>query len=97
MVIGKGPNSVSLSWSAPLPAHQNGIIRHYIISAFPFESLFSNITQRTLSSSTRHTILGMHPYTKYRVSVAAVTINTGTSSDEIHIWTQEDSKLKPFT
>ena len=90
-VTGVGPDSVSLSWVAPNPWEQNGIIRHYLIHAQPI-NLFS-LSHRTPSSYTSHNISGLKPFTLYHISVAAVTIATGPTSDTVEVHTSEDSEL----
>ncbi|KAK8788421.1 hypothetical protein V5799_021802, partial [Amblyomma americanum] len=69
-----------LSWS--LPQESNGIIRHYRVVYTPIAPscprLEQGETQITVPSSTRSTtITGLHPSTRYLVSVAAVTIEAG--------------------
>ena len=93
LVSAMGPDFVTLFWRPPTQSHQNGIIRHYIISAFPAELFLSNLTQRTPSSSTNYTVFGLHPYTSYQILVAAVTVSTGPNSTELQVHTAEDGKL----
>ncbi|XP_077498600.1 phosphatidylinositol phosphatase PTPRQ-like [Amblyomma americanum] len=73
-------HDVQLSWS--LPQESNGIIRHYRVVYTPIAPscprLEQGETQITVPSSTRSTtITGLHPSTRYLVSVAAVTIAAG--------------------
>ena len=87
-----GPDYVSLYWTPPDLAHQNGIIRHYIINAYPINSSAPDISLHTPSSSTSNTLGGLQPYTLYNISVAAVTIATGPSSTPIQAQTTEDGE-----
>lgn len=89
----RGPDFVSLSWMAPALDEHNGIIRHYLIYAQPIYLPSSSvISHRTPSSTTSHNITGLQPYTSYQLSVAAVTIAAGPSSDSVDVQTTEDSK-----
>jgi receptor-type tyrosine-protein phosphatase Q len=85
-----GPDFVSLSWIPPDLAQQNGIIRHYLINAYPINSSAPDVSQSTPSSSISHTLGALQPYTLYSISVAAVTIVTGPSSTPIEVETSED-------
>ena len=87
-----GPDFVSLSWIPPDLAQQNGIIRHYLINAYPINSSAPHVSQSTPSSSISHTLGALQPYTLYSISVAAVTIVTGPSSTPIEVQTSEDGK-----
>ena len=89
-----GPESVTLSWSAPDPALHNGIIRHYFISLFPISSPSSVTSHRTPISFTNATVGGLRPYTSYNISVAAVTIAPGPSSSYVEFVTDEAGTLK---
>ena len=83
---------VLLIWSQPEPAQHNGIIRHYLITLLYSSGLSSTLSVRTFSSATNYTLTGLLPYTHYRISVAAVTIGPGPSSDSIDIITDEIRK-----
>lgn len=87
-----GPDSVTLTWSQPEPELINGIIRHYLIYLSHVTSPPAVSSHRTSSSVTTHTISGLHPYTHYSISVAAVTISAGPSSDNVEFLTEEDGK-----
>ncbi|CAI8037191.1 Phosphatidylinositol phosphatase PTPRQ [Geodia barretti] len=90
-----GPDSVTLTWSAPEPDLRNGIIRHYFITLFPITSPSSVTSHRTPTSLTNHTVGGLQPYTSYSISVAAVTIGVGPSSGYDEFVTDEAAPSAP--
>ena len=92
MAADVGPDFVTLTWSEPEPELINGIIRHYLIYLLHVASPPAVSSHRTSSSATTHTISGLHPYTHYSISVAAVTISAGPSSDNVEFLTEEDGK-----
>ena len=91
-----GPDSVTLTWSAPELDLRNGIIRHYFITLFPITSPSSVTSHRTPTSLTNHTVGGLQPYTSYSISVAAVTIGVGPSSGYDEFVTDEAGMLKKW-
>jgi hypothetical protein len=97
VVTDQSTDSVSLSWSAPIPAHENGIIRHYIIKVFPIDSPSSGFSQKTPSFSTTYTVFGLLPHKHYNVSVAAVTVATGPYSESIPVHTAQEVPSSPPT
>ena len=92
VVTDQSTDSVSLSWSTPIPAHENGIIRHYIIKVFPIDSPSSGFSQKTPSFSTTYTVFGLLPHKHYNVSVAAVTVATGPYSESIPVHTAQEGE-----
>ncbi len=76
-------------WELPLPDQRNGQIRHFEIK------LVENETQ-TISSvnvyDTMKEIVGLHPYYRYLVQIAAHTVDSGPLSSPITITTLEAGK-----
>ena len=94
MVDEVGSSNISLLWTEPDQHEQNGIIRHYLIYLIPTDSssLLVTSTHITSSSSTSYSLSGLHPYTSYNITVAAVTVAPGPNSTEVLVQTEEDSK-----
>ena len=69
-------NSMQLSWDAPLPAQQNGVIQSYSIVVF---ENYSNTTLSVYHGYPNQTIFmdNLHPYYFYQISVAANTVGQG--------------------
>ena len=61
---------MSLFWSPPLAADQNGTITNYTVTC----SLVDDIIQHTTTSETKLTITGLEPFTNYTCSVSAATV-----------------------
>ncbi len=85
-----GALSISLKWAAPAPEKQNGKIRYYIVSVTEVNS--GNVHNHTAYGEDI-TIFSLHPYYKYKVSVAAVTVAIGPFSNGVVIQTLEDGEL----
>ena len=79
-----------VSWTMPMPADHNGIIRSYTV----------NITEENTGTHTiftSHTssqrIDSLHPYYNYTCLVAAVTVSAGPFSPPITITTAESGTM----
>ena len=94
MVDEVGSSNISLSWTEPDQHEQNGMIRHFLIYLIPTDSssLLVASTHITSSSFTSYSLSGLHPYTSYNITVAAVTVAPGPNSTEVLVQTEEDSK-----
>ena len=82
--------SFVLSWSAPPPQEQNGLIRHYRVRCIYQDEDLETLTD----SSTERLISNLHPYYNYTCSVAAVTIAQGPYSSTVLVTTLEDGELR---
>ena len=79
-----------LSWSPPLQADRNGVIRMYYVNLteeetgkmFHFETELTTLTQTSL-----------HPHYHYSCVVAAYTVGVGPYSSSLTVQMPEDSKL----
>ena len=83
--------SLVLSWDPPLPQHQNGIVRRYIVT-------INNGTQLTNYSTTDNSYrvtAQIKPFRSYNCSVAAETIGIGPATEVVAVQTPEDSKCFP--
>ena len=83
--------SLVLSWNPPLPQHQNGIVRWYIVT-------INNGTQLTNYSTTANSYrvtAQIKPFRSYNCSVAAETIGVGPATEDAAVQTPEDSKCFP--
>ena len=67
--------ALSLTWSAPPPEDQNGIIKNYLVNICVVESgeYFHQLT----SNATVLVVDGLHPYYTYSCIVAVLTVGTG--------------------
>lgn len=85
--------TINLTWSAPNPEEQNGILRYYLVtltSILPTE--VRNISFSQLSIA----ITDLRPYTVYTCIVSAGTIGLGPSTIIRQVLTPEDGKyLEP--
>ena len=79
--------SILLSWDAPPPHHQNGLIHLYAVNVTEEETgkEFGVTAQNTSA-----TLESLHPNYHYRFTVTAVTVLPGPPSSEITIRTDED-------
>ena len=78
-----GSHHIEISWNPPIPSERNGELRHYMISLTRLDTSSSPVIHNIPTSSTIHyiryyNITGLHPYTRYNIVVAAVTIGPGT-------------------
>ena len=82
-------SSFHLSWIEPLPADQNGLIRHYSVNITEVDTgdVFSYTT-----TEREFTVESLHPYYYYSCSVSAVTVSAGPYSDSQVIQTKIDGK-----
>ena len=70
--------TLNITWQPPLPVHQNGIIRSYMVTIFAIESE----TSEQLSSDQSHLVLyNLHPFYTYSFLISAVTVGPGPSSE----------------
>ena len=81
-------SSLVLSWDPPLNALQNGIIRHYIITAIELNTgaNFTFMAQSRITLS----VGDLHPFYTYQFNVFAVTIQAGPSSSDHQVTTSQD-------
>ncbi len=79
-----GAYNITLTWSPPLEEYHNGVIRSYSIGVLEVESGHSFVV-RTLDLE--HSLLHLHPYYTYNISVAAATVSTGPYSPNISVKT----------
>ena len=82
-------SSFHLSWTEPLPADQNGLIRHYLVNITEVDT--GNVFSYTITE-TEFTVESLHPYYYYSCSVSAVTVLAGPYSDSQMIQTEIDGK-----
>ena len=83
--------SISVTWSPPLPEDQNGIIRLYIVAVHNVLTQETTLYQRE-SHHSQLLVEFLHPYYEYDVSMAAETIEIGPFSPLQRVRTLEDSK-----
>ena len=77
-------------WEPPLLSGQNGIIQHYIINV----TEQATMRQFSVGSITNYfTLVDLHPYYVYVISVSAVTVEQGPFSNTISVQTLEDGML----
>ena len=82
--------SVTLSWEPPESDLQNGVIRHYLIQVFEYQT-GNNLTYQA-TAHTVFTVGDLHPFYTYSLSVQAVTVAAGPLSVSQSISTLEDGK-----
>ena len=69
-------SSIRLTWSAPLPGEQNGVITSYRITITAVES--GEVLQQTASASDSFLVISsLSPHFTYRCAIAAYTIALG--------------------
>ena len=81
--------SITLVWKPPPISSHNGIIQEYTLR------IEETITKPTLfykSQSSNVTLQNLHPYYKYQISVAAVTVDVGPYAT-ITVRTLEEGKM----
>jgi receptor-type tyrosine-protein phosphatase Q len=74
------PNATTLdiTWQPPGLAHQNGIIRGYVLTVFSIEGG----TSQQLNSNESHLVIyNLHPFYTYSFHIAAVTVGPGPFSE----------------
>ena len=82
---------ILLTWTAP--ASPNGIIRDYQITIFPIADISDVTTVSTRGSTLEFSITGLTAFTNYSISILAITVAHGESSDSIIVRTNEGSEL----
>ena len=80
--------SLTLTWGSPQNTLQNGVIRHYIITALEINT-GTNFTYQAQSRTT-FSIGDLHPYYTYQFNVFAVTVEVGPSSLDHRVTTLQD-------
>ena len=81
--------SFLLSWTEPLPADQNGLIRQYLVN---ITELNTGNTFSYTTNATEITVGSLHPYYYYSCSVSAVTVSAGPYSDLYTVQTEIDGE-----
>ena len=76
-----------VTWSPPPPEARNGVIRHYVIY---LEDDNGRDTFNSYGES--YVLTGLHPGNRYRVGVAAYTVEIGPKSDSTAFVAQDDRK-----
>ena len=79
-------SSIHLTWDPPNPGLQNGVIRLYLINLTEIETGMQ--AQYTINQ-TQITIENLHPFYKYNLTVAAVTVSEGPHSAVVSIITDQ--------
>ena len=74
-------SAMQISWLAPSPDSQNGIIRQYRFCIIELET--GNVSCKTVENILQTTVTNLHPYYSYQVRVAAVTVGIGPYSTEV--------------
>lgn len=82
---------ISLTWDPPHTALLNGIIREYYVN---ITDMVTAETQLLSSQSEVFEVTNLHPYSWYKVTVAAYTVDLGPFSEQITVQTLEDGVLK---
>ena len=89
VVISSTPYSITLFWSLPHSTHRNGIITGYTVRV----TAASSATFQHSTVATPYTVGSLSPYTRYKCSATAKTVNgTGPFSRIVLAWTQEACK-----
>ena len=80
-----------MTWQPPPPDYQNGILNSYAVSVFLEGN--DTVVQQYTTLSLSVTLVGLHPFSTYMVSVAAETgVGRGPFSSSFTIRTPEDGK-----
>ena len=82
-----GPKSINISWLGIPEKDANGIVRHFIINI----TVSMEDSQQIITNSQRmfYSLYNLLPFTKYTISIAAVTVDTGPFSDVVELETPE--------
>ena len=83
--------SITLNWQLPPEENLNGVVRFYYVFVTELES---GSSYRENSNTTNYLVENLHPFYTYTLSVAAVTVAVGPTSDSIIVQTSETSELK---
>ena len=79
-IVDISPSFVILTWDPPPYEMQNGLIRHYIVEVTELET--SNVINLS-TTVTNITVNDLLPFYNYTCTVAAETVDVGSSSYEI--------------
>ena len=82
--------TIMLTWSPPPTENQNGIIRNYVINITELET---GIAFHHVSLSTHILVYSLHPFYRYVVTIAAVTVGQGPATVAFTVRTREDGML----
>ena len=85
--------TIVLSWGPPPTAHQNGIIRKYIITAMEVDTGYHYTWEAYTTELELHSL---HPFYTYQFTIAAFTVGQGPMSSPLSLQTLEDGKCKSF-
>ena len=93
----QGPNSVEVTWQAPLLVHHNGAILSYIIRYLPSDasdmSQDTHVTADEGETVQRRTLSNLEPFTRYTFKVSAVNAaGAGPYSVAVEGTTEEDGE-----
>lgn len=89
VVTAINPRTINMTWSAPNPEDQNGILRYYLIT---LRSILPTEIRNISSSQLSVTITGLRPYTVYSCTVSAATTDLGPPTTISQILTPEDGE-----
>ena len=87
-------STISLTWTAP--STPNGLIRDYQITYFRTVNSSDVTVVNTSSSALEFNLTGLRAFTNYSISISAITIRIGESSNLVVVRTNESSKFTFF-
>ena len=93
-VIIETSSSVTFSWFPPPMSLQNGVIVAYSVQLWEMET---NNVQLFESTALTFSINSLHPFYKYNLTVAAVTVAKGVASDPTLFQMPEDGKFNTIS
>ena len=79
--------SLNVTWSPPLPVHQNGLITNYLINALEEDTATA---AQYSTSATWLLLTQLHPHYRYTFTFAAVTVELGPFGSSISVRMPED-------
>ena len=82
-----------LTWSPPPVEDQNGIIRNYILNITELET---GMAFHYASSSTSILVYSLHPFYRYVVTIAAVTVGQGPATIAFTVQTWENGTFAKY-
>ena len=88
-IISIDSRNVHLSWSLPLPEHQNGVIRECYINITEVDT---GMKFQKTSFGTSLTVSFLHPFFTYWFSVAAYTVDLGPFTEPAVLQMPQDGK-----
>jgi len=88
-----GTTTIMLTWSPPPAEDQNGIIRNYVINITELET---GMAFHYTSSSTSILVYSLHPFYRYVVTIAAVTVGQGPATIAFTVQTWEDGMFAKY-